>query len=140
AFATHTTAGNIGQLLNFYEWTSEERFIARVPEALDWLDSLRLADADVQQRGRHYPTFIEFETNRARIVHRRGSNVVNGQYYWDYDVARPITHYSQWRAINVDALRRRYERLRASPPNPADSPLRARSDFQLPRYFTTQNI
>ncbi len=58
--------------------------------------------------GRHYPTFIEIGTNRARINHRRGSNVVNGEYYWDYNDAKPITHYSQWRNLDVEALRRRY--------------------------------
>ncbi len=139
-YATHTTAGNLGQMMNFYEWTGEDRFLARVPEALAWLDSVKLREEEVQQRGRYYPTFIEFETNKARINHRRGSNVVNGAYYWDYDVANPIRHYSQWRDINADALRQRYERLRANPPAAERSPLRARADFQLPRFFSTQNI
>ncbi|HRO04857.1 MAG TPA: pectate lyase, partial [Terricaulis sp.] len=85
SYATHTTAGNIAQMMDFYEWTGERRFIERIPEALDWLDSLRLADDQVRVAGRHYPTFIEFETNRARINHRRGSNSGSGQYYWDYN-------------------------------------------------------
>ncbi len=34
ALTTHTTANNIAQMLNFYEWTGERRFIERVPEAL----------------------------------------------------------------------------------------------------------
>src|SRR5690606_9660112 len=103
ALTTHTTANNIAQLMNFYEWTGDRRFIERVPEALTWLDSVRLRDDQVQIAGRHYPTFIEIGSNRARINHRRGSNVVNGEYYWDYDVAKPITHYSQWRNLNVGA-------------------------------------
>jgi PelA/Pel-15E family pectate lyase len=142
ALTTHTTANNISQLMNFYEWTGEERFLARVPEAIAWLQSVRLPDSAVQVQGRHYPTFIELETNRARIVHRRGSNVVNGEYYWNYDIAKPITHYSQWRSLDVDALRARYERLRSTSADrlTATSPLRARADFRLPRYFTTQNI
>lgn len=142
ALTTHTTANNIAQLLNFYEWTGEERFIARVPEALAWLGSVRLADEQIQVPGRQYPTFIELGTNRARINHRRGSNAVSGEYYWDYNPAKPITHYSQWRAINLEALRARYERLRARSPELlcAASPLRARADFVLPRFFTTQNL
>lgn len=142
ALTTHTTATNIGQLLNFYEWTGEERFIARVPEALAWLDSVRLADADVRVAGRHYPTFIEIGTNRARINHRRGSNVVSGAYYWDYNPEKPITHYSQWRNLNVAALRERYERLRTADRAQlaAGSPFNPRPDFRLPRFFTTQNI
>jgi PelA/Pel-15E family pectate lyase len=143
ALTTHTTANNIAQLLNFYEWTGEERFIARVPEAIAWLDSVRLPDEQVRVAGRHYPTFIEIGSNRARIVHRRGANSASGEYYWDYNPEKPITHYSQWRALNVDALRARYEQLRAADPAAlaANSPLRARSpDFRLPRFFTTQNI
>jgi PelA/Pel-15E family pectate lyase len=142
ALTTHTTANNISQLMNFYEWTGERRFIERVPEALAWLDSVRLRDDQVQVRGRHYPTFIELGTNRARIVHRRGSNVVNGEYFWNYDTAKPITHYSQWRAVNVESLRARYERLQGADRDAliANSPLDRRADFRLPRFFTTQNI
>lgn len=142
ALTTHTTATNVGQLLNFYEWTGDARFMARVPEALAWLDSVRLSDAQVRVAGRHYPTFIELRTNRARINHRRGSNAVSGEYYWDYNPERPITHYSQWRALDVDGLRARYERLRAADPIQlaAASPFNRNSAFSLPRLFTTENI
>lgn len=139
SLATHTTAGNIAQMMDFYEWTGERRFIERIPEALAWLESVRLRDDQVQVRGRHYPTFIELATNRARINHRRGSNVINGAYFWDYDPQRPITHYSQWRAINAAALRERYDRLNATPPDLSRSPLR-RGNFRMPRFFTTENI
>jgi PelA/Pel-15E family pectate lyase len=142
ALTTHTTANNISQLMNFYEWTGDARFIARVPEALAWLESVKLTTDVLPAAGRRYPTFIEIGSNRARIVHRRGSNVVNGQYYWDYDPAKPIVHYGQWRSIDADALRERYQRLRAASSDQlaAASPLNARARFQLPRFFTTQNI
>jgi PelA/Pel-15E family pectate lyase len=142
ALTAHTTYNNIAQLLNFYEWTGEARFLQRAPEALAWLDSVRLPDDRAPMAGRHYPTFTEIGTNRARIVHRRGSNVVNGEYYWDYNTEKPITHYSQWRNLDVTALRARYERLRDAPPETlaANSPLIARARFRLPRFFTTQNI
>jgi PelA/Pel-15E family pectate lyase len=142
ALTAHTTYVNITQLMNFYEWTGEAHFLARVPEAIAWLDSVRLPDDQVQVAGRHYPTFTEIGSNRARIVHRRGSNVVNGEYYWNHDTAKPITHYSQWRNLDVDALRARHERLRAASPDAlaVASPFSPRADFRLPRYFTTQNI
>ena len=56
--------------------------------------------------------------------------------------AKPITHYSQWRNLDVAALRARYERLRAASPQQlaAASPFSRRADFRLPRFFTTQNI
>jgi PelA/Pel-15E family pectate lyase len=141
ALTTHTTANNLSQLMNFFEWTGDARFIARVPEALAWLDSVRLADNQVRVAGRHYPTFVEIGTNRARINHRRGSNVVNGAYYWDYNPEKPITHYSQWRNVDAAALRARYERLRDADRDAlaANSPLRPGA-IRLPRTFTTQNI
>lgn len=142
ALTTHTTANNIAQLMNFYEWTGDRRFVARVPEALAWLASVKLADDMMPQESRRYPTFVEIGTNKARIVHRRGSNVVNGAYYCDYDPAKPIVHYGQWRSIDAEALRARYESLgRLSDDVLAiTSPLTARSDFKLPRFFTTQNV
>lgn len=139
SYATHTTAGNIAQMMDFYEWTGETRFIERLPAALDWLDSLRLRDDQVRVAGRYYPTFIEFETNRARINHRRGSNSRSGQYYWDYNPENPITHYSQWRSINAEALRARYQQLASNAPDLSRSPLAA-GNFRMPRFFTTETI
>ncbi len=140
ALVTHTTAANIGMMLDFFEWTAQERFIARLPEAFDWLASVRLAPSEVRMPGREYPTFIEIGSNRALINHRSGSNVVNGRYYQDYDAESPIRHYSQWRAINVDGLRSRFEKLSAS--NSAklksSSPLARRRDARLPRFFTVR--
>ena len=141
SLTAHTTYVNVTQLLNFYEWTRDERFIARVPEAIAWLDSVRLRDDQVRMPNRHYPTFTELGSNRARIVHRRGSNVVNGAYYWDHSSEKPITHYSQWRNLDVAALRARYEGLvNLDRDAIVNSPLTAGGAFRLPRFFTTQNI
>lgn len=142
ALTAHTTYVNAQQLMNFFEWTGERRFIERVPEAIAWLQSLRLPDGEVRMPGRRYPTFVELGSNRARIVHRRGSNVVNGAYYWDYDPDNPIVHYSQWRDLDVEALAARYARLRDAPPErmQAASPLRAGGAFRLPRFFAGRNV
>lgn len=142
ALVTHTTAGNIALMLDFYEWTAEEQFLERLPEAFDWLESVRLSRDEIRMPGREFPTFIEIGTNRALINHRRGSNVVNGEYYQDYDPEKPIVHYSQWRAIDLDGLRARYAALRQASPEDllADSPLNRRAGFKLPRFFTTRRI
>ncbi|MGQ0588937.1 MAG: pectate lyase [Sphingosinicella sp.] len=136
SLATHTTASNLRMMLNFYRMTADSSFIARVPETLDWLESLRLPP-DPARRGRDFPTFIEIGTNRPIYIHRRGSNVVNGRYYWDYNPEAPLGHYGAWRAIDIPALRREYEELRATPRERllAQSPLRAPANEPLPRYF-----
>ena len=37
--------------------------------------------------------------------------MVNGEYYHDYDPARPIGHYGQTRRIDTAGMRKRYEAL-----------------------------
>jgi hypothetical protein len=136
ALATHTTAANIRQLMDFYRMTGEAKYLARIPEAIDWLESIRLP-ADQVRNGRAFPTFIEIGTNRPIYVHRRGSNVVNGEYYWDYSPEAPLGHYSAFRAIHTEELRRDYEKLKATPVAEllSQSPLYSPAPVALPRYF-----
>ena len=141
ALVTHTTAANVGQLFQFYRLTGDRKFLARVPEALDWLESVRLP-TDKVSGGRAYPTFIEIGTNRPLYVHRRGSNVVNGAYYVDHDPAATIGHYSSTRAIDVAKLRREYAALMAADPKEVtkDSPLEPGTAHTLPRYFLVDDF
>jgi PelA/Pel-15E family pectate lyase len=140
ALVTHTSAENVRQLMNFYRMTGDRKFLSRIPEALDWLESVRLPADQVRQKGREFPTFIEIGTNRAIYVHRRGSNIVNGQYYWDYSSEAPLGHYSAYRSVNVAALRKQYAELKASDSAQvrAASPLKAKAAVPLPRYWVTQ--
>ena len=98
--------------MRFYRLTGESRFLARIPEALDWLQAVALP-AGVGRRGDTHPTFVEIGTNKPLYVHRKGSNVVNGKYYVDYDPARTPSHYSAFRRLDVAGLRTQYEQLRA---------------------------
>lgn len=142
AYATHTTATNVEQLFSFYRLTGDRKYIARVPETLDWLDSVRLP-ARLQRDGRTHPTFVQIGTNKPLYVHRRGSNVVNGAYYVDGDPNDTVIHYSSFRAVDVPKLRAEYTRLAAMTPDAvaAGSPLLARQgSVALPVYFTLQDI
>lgn len=138
ALVTHTTAANVRQLMNFYRLTGDSKFLARIPEALDWLESLRLPP-DPSRRGRDFPTFVEIGTNRPLYVHRRGSNVVNGAYYVDGDPAATLGHYSSFRAIDIPALRRELAELQAADRAAlmAASPLNAPAHDPLPRFFVS---
>src|SRR5690606_20415502 len=44
-----------------------------------------------------------------------GSNVVNGEYYTDYDSRNTLGHYSAFRRIDTAGLREQYEDARATP-------------------------
>lgn len=136
ALATHTTASNIEHLISFYRLTGETKFLARVPEAIDWLEEVALPRPD--ERGRTHPTFIEPGTGRPLFVHRRGSNVVNGEYYTDYDSRNTLGHYSAFRRIDVAELREQYEAARSTSSETIaeDSPLLpGKGAAELPRFF-----
>lgn len=140
AFATHTTSDNLGQLMTFYELTGDRKYMERIPEALAWLEQTRLPTPRPDDRT--HPTFIEIGTNRPMYVHRRGSNVVNGRYYVDYSPEKTLAHYSGFRRVDVDGLRRRYERLLATPVArlTSNSPLLSNARRPLPRFFANQDV
>lgn len=141
ALATHTTASAIRQLLHFYQLTGDTRYIARIPEALDWLESVKLP-ADLIKNGRQYPTFVEIGTGKVLWLHRTGSNVTNGHYYADYNPGHLIEHYSSTRAIDVPALRAEYQRLKAMPVDELtkDSPLKPGLAKHLPEYYLATQL
>lgn len=117
SLATHTTAANIGHMISFYELTGDSKFLARVPDALDWLQALSLPKSQQGNDPRTLvPTFIELGTNKPLYVHRRGSNVINGEYYVDYDSRHTPGHYSSTRRVDIAGLRKRYEAAKARSP------------------------
>jgi PelA/Pel-15E family pectate lyase len=137
SLTTHTTATNLTLLVRFYRLTGETKFLARIPEAIDWLESLKLPPG-VAPPGRTHPTFIEVGTNKPLYIHRRGSNVVNGEYYWDNNSKDTIGHYSSFRNVDATALRKLYAEAKAQTPEQAtkDSPLMpGRGLIPLPKYF-----
>lgn len=136
-----TTAQNVEQLMKFYRLTGDTKYLARIPEALDWLNRVRLAPGIVDNGDTH-PTFVEIGTDRPLFVHRRGSNVFNGEYYVDYDPRNTVGHYSSTRTLDVDGLRDRFERLRAISPEEATrgSPLRETRLVPLPEYFIAPEL
>jgi hypothetical protein len=138
---TPTTAENIQQLIKFYRMTGETKFLARIPEALAWLEGLKLP-AKPEYEGRSHPSFIEPGTNKALFTHRRGANVSNGEYYVDYTPGNMLAHYKSASTINVAKLRAAYQEALALKPDDvtANSPLKAMDNIALPRYFTLGKV
>jgi PelA/Pel-15E family pectate lyase len=138
ALVTHTTAGNVGLLIRFYRLTGETKYLARIPEVLDWLEKLTLPPG-VAPAGRTHPTFVEPGTNEPLYVHREGSNVFNGRYYVDKNPKNTIAHYSAFRSIDVAGLRKQYESAKNTPPSEVvkTSPLKlGAGKVPLPKYHT----
>ncbi|QYF87727.1 pectate lyase [Brevundimonas sp. PAMC22021] len=142
AFVTHATGTNIRSMLGFYRLTGDRKFLQRLPEAMDWLDQVA-SPAELRGPGRTHPTFVLEGANTPVYIHRRGSNVANGQYYADANPQNLIVHYGSFRNIDTPALRREYERLSALAVEEATqgSPLKVRpGSLKLPTYFTLQDV
>jgi hypothetical protein len=146
SLATHTTQTNIQQLFHYFELTGERRYLERIPEAIAWLKTCPLP-ADAAQRnpllggGRTHPTFIQLGTNDAIYVHRYGSNIHNGAYYFNKDLLATLSHYSAGRTVNIASLETRYADLSSwsdarIAERKAQSPLFAKKRRPLPKYFT----
>ncbi len=138
---TPTTAENISQLIKFYRLTGETKFLARIPEALDWLDSLKFSDTKTLE-GRTHPGFVELGTGKALFTHRRGSNSANGEYYVDHVPGNMLAHYKSAATIPVSELRKAYQEVLAIPAAEVNrhSPLRESVRMALPKYFTLGKV
>jgi PelA/Pel-15E family pectate lyase len=140
ALVTHTTARNVELLIRFYRLTGETKFLARVPEAIDWLDRVKLQAGGGPPNATH-PTFIAPGSGRPLYVHREGSNVVNGRYYVDENPANTIGHYSAFRRLDVAGLRTLLAEARALDPGELarSSPLAPGAGaMPLPRYVAVE--
>lgn len=135
AVSPHVTSAAIERMLQSYRLTGDRSFLARLPEALDWLDRME-APVSAHRDGRNYFRYVEPGTNRFIAVHRRGSNAQNGEYYADYDMS---DQYGE-KHIDVARLRRRVEETAALSPEEAtqDSVLMGRGPSLLPDYVITR--
>lgn len=121
-----TTYENAMLLLRFYEYTGDPKFLARVPDAIQWLEKSRLPD-NMTGNGKYtHPTFVEVETGKPLFVHRKGSNVTYGYYFYDYNDRQLLIHYGGKQNIDLERLKEEYRRVSALSPAEAtkNSPLR----------------
>ncbi len=146
------TVAHIRLLMQFYRLTGETKFLAGIPNALDWLESCRLP-VNLAEDGRYtHPTFVEIGTNRPLYAHRTGTGTHDGHYFVDYNDTDPITHYGQKTRIDVDALRTEYTQVKSQPfadtaqslllkPGKYDGPTTPQNDFLISsRVFTASGM
>ncbi|HUX97056.1 MAG TPA: pectate lyase [Bacteroidales bacterium] len=123
------TYGNSLLVMKFYEYTGDRKFISRIPDAIKWLENTRLPN-DKAGNGKYtHPTFIELGTDKPLYVHRKGSNVEYGYYYYDYSDEKLLAHYGGKTKINIERLKEIYNHLNSLPPDSVtkNSPLRVES-------------
>ncbi|MFG2520909.1 pectate lyase [Streptomyces sp. NPDC048527] len=149
SLTTHTTQTNIRQLFHYFRLTGDHDYLRRVPDAIAWLESCPLTGEQKEEnpllKNSTHPTFVELDTNRPRFVHRFGSNIRNGAYYYDHDHRNTLSHYSGGRSIDLTGLKSTYDELMAlSRSEVADlrdrSPLTPGGLQELPRYFSVRDL
>ncbi|MBQ0062415.1 MAG: hypothetical protein KBS94_00115 [Prevotella sp.] len=112
AVNTATTLKMIRVCKDFFDKTGDSLFIRRIPEAIAFLQSQKLGESDLKKwRQKQYdpnsflaPRFVDPDTGKPLYVHRRGSNIYNGEYYTDQDLSNTIIHYSSAAWINIDRI------------------------------------
>jgi len=138
AMTPHTTASALTKLMDFYELTGDRKYLAPIPEVIDWLETVEAPAEAHTADGRNYFRYVEIGTNRFMAVHRRGSNAQNGEYYVDYD----MTDQRAAKRIDTDALRRRHDKLSATTPEEVteESAWFGRGPSLLPEFVVTRDI
>jgi PelA/Pel-15E family pectate lyase len=107
------TFENAMLLMRFYTYTGDRRFIARLPDAIRWLEKTRLPQ-NLSENGRYtHPQFVEVGTDKPLYVHRKGSNVIFGHYYVDSVDKKLLAHYGGKTRINIERLKEEYNRINA---------------------------
>ncbi len=138
-----TTYSNIMLLLHFYEYTGESKYLTPIPDALAWLEKTRLPENMTENNQYSHPTFVEIGTNKPVFVHRKGSNVKHGYYYYDYNDKNLLAHYRGKKTLDLDRLKAEFKRVKTLSPEEAtkNSPLKvaAFAEAGTPQTFYSLN-
>ena len=134
AVNTGTTVAMIRQMIHFYQLTGDKSFLKGIPNAIRFLESVQLPSEMAALLGRRplgegdifMPRFLNPDSGKPMYVHRKGSNVANGQYYTDSIPTGTIAHYSSFMTTNPTMLRKALEEAEALDAKQLeqDSPLR----------------
>lgn len=143
ALLPRTTYANAMLMMTFYQYTGDKKFLARIPDAIKWLEKTSFPK-DQTGGGRYtHPTFMEPVTNTPLYVHRKGSNAKYGKYFIDYSDEKLLSHYGGKSSVQVERLKEEYNRLAALPSDEAtkDSPLKVESfrGDATPQHFYELN-
>ncbi len=117
AYSPSGTVARIGELEAFYKITGDRRYLRAIPPAIAWLKR-SVVNTDPSKPYTH-GRFHEIGTDRPLIAHREGTTQENGRYYVDYHFENPITHMGMTARIDIPAVEREYERVRALTPEQA---------------------
>lgn len=143
---------NANLLMNFFRLTGNRLYLAHLTDVFNWVDTCALKDymktkSTANPNGdpesiltNSHARVIELESNRPRFVHRYGSNIWNGAYYFDYDWRNTPSHYGVAQNASTTTPRATLARMMALSNSQiaamvASSPLNVMNERPLPKYF-----
>ncbi|MDT0686006.1 pectate lyase [Autumnicola psychrophila] len=121
-----TTYSNALLLLKFYEYTGNRKFLNGVPDAIQWLEKVKLPKSQTDNGRYTHSTFVELDTDKPIYVHREGSNNIYGRYYVDYTDEDLLSHYRGKMTIRLENLKKEYNHISGLTPEEVtrNSPLK----------------
>ncbi len=135
---SQVTAQNIGTLVELYLQTGSSKFLAPIPPAIEWLESSKLALADVaverirRRRGdtsRVWARLYEVGTNRAIYGDRESPRQT---FYSIFEISdRERRSYGWQGGYGIDAAIKRYRELQS---RSRESILKAREEHLTPHF------
>ncbi len=112
----------ISDLITFFRITGNKKYLRGIPAAIDWLENSYLPKDHISaesRQGATHATFYELGTNRPLYAHREGTSIEKGRYWVDYEPRNFPGHYGMQTRIDVDAIKREYQRAAAQEPDEA---------------------
>ncbi|MBK8505982.1 MAG: pectate lyase [Saprospiraceae bacterium] len=109
--ASGQTVQNIKDLQTFFKITGDPKYLKPIPDAIQWLES-SVINTDSTKNFTH-ATFYEPESNKPLYAHREGTSIQNGRYWVDHEQANFPGHYGMLGKIDVQLIKKEFERVRA---------------------------
>ncbi|GHT59141.1 hypothetical protein AGMMS50239_05110 [Bacteroidia bacterium] len=146
AINASTTVEMIYLLLKYYRLSGDAKFLAGIPDAIDFLESVKFSEEMVKRAGRTWrntaeiivPRYVDPDTGTPQMIHRKGSNVANGHYYFDQNPENTVSHIGSFANVNIAQLRNELAAVKEIPVNELtkNSPLLHGKEIELPRFYT----
>jgi len=134
SIATGQTVRNIRDLQKFYRITGDSKYLAPIPNAIEWLEHSILPDPTKKFT---HATFYEPGTNLPLYAHREGSNIETGRYWVDHVQANFPGHYGMLTKIDIPKIKKEFEGTRALSPAMAQSEYLAAIQSMSPSQKTS---
>jgi hypothetical protein len=116
AYLPRCTFNNCLLLLKFYQYTGNRKYLAHIPDAIRWLEKVKLPER-MTQHGRYtHPLFVNPVNDKPWFVHRKGSNATYGYYYMDTSDSKLLSHMPGKSSLNIQYLKDAYARISALSP------------------------